>query len=188
MNHPKLAVYGRVSSDSQKQEETILRQVENGTHWLAHSEQMVGQGGKFEFLPRFPGGSPQDPRNFFLDDGFNLEEWDNSKAFADLMRRVENREVQAIFVSEPDRLFRSRSRLLRAKTLDLLEAGEVRVFSKQGEHQLGLMLEFTSSMGAQDKRATMAKLHEGKIQRTKEGSALLGVFSCNLLMLLDKRV
>lgn len=119
---PKLAAYFRVSSLTQKNEETIHRQIENfHSAW----ERLRGE---YDLVERFVFlDQSQNENRFFVDQGYNLETWSQDTACHDLMSRCRRGEIQAIFVSELDRLCRSRSAELRGRIKDTLEAHEVKI-------------------------------------------------------------
>ncbi len=154
----KLAPYFRVSSQTQKNEETIHRQIENfNNNWGRLKSE-------YQILTRFPFLDQKQPGNrYFIDEGYNLETWNEDSACHDLMSRCKRGEVNAIFVSELDRLCRSRSAELRGRIKDILEARDVKVITKTGEVPPGILFELLSSVSAEDKRAIMLKCQEGKI-------------------------
>ncbi len=160
---PRIAPFFRNSSQAQKDDDTIYRQIDVfESLWPELSK-------TYDLYQRHPGGSPAD--QYFVDEGFNLESWDKTKAFHELMTLCEQSEVQAIYVSEGDRLFRSRSNALRGRILDILRENNVSVIAKTGEiSQNSLTMEITSAIGADSKRAFIRTCHEAKISRiTKEG-------------------
>ncbi len=158
----RVGVYTRVSSDQQEQEQTIGRQFELAEEALDRNEE-------FQLVPKVAGAKAKNPyKAFFVDEAYNLEEWDDSSELTELFSRIERGEINAIFVSEANRVFRSRSRVLRGKILDFFEAYEVRLFDKTGEVHPGLAMDIQSILGAEDKKATCQKLHEGKFYWTKK--------------------
>ena len=158
----RLAPYFRVSSQTQKTEDTIQRQIDN---FDQASDALLAD---YAFVPRFVSGNQSDPKTrFFIDDGYNLEQWDEATALHDLLSRCKRGEIDAVWVSETDRLGRSRSAELRGRIQDVLRDHDIRVLTKNGEIPLGLLFEITSSIGAADKRAFMLKLQEAKILRAE---------------------
>lgn len=158
---PKLVPFFRSSSRAQKNEETIKRQIDGfEARWPELSK-------TYDLFQRVPGGTQQD--QYFIDEGFNLETWDETTSFHEMMTLCGDREFDAIYVSEGDRLFRSRSNALRGRILDTLRDKNIKVIAKYGEiSQSNLALEIISAVGAEDKRAFMHKCHEAKITRLKE--------------------
>lgn len=158
---PKLVPFFRNSSRAQKNEETIKRQIDGfEARWPELSK-------TYDLFQRVPGGTQQD--QYFVGEGFNLETWDETTSFHEMMTLCGEREFDAIYVSEGDRLFRSRSNALRGRILDTLRDKNIKVIAKYGEiSQSNLALEIISAVGAEDKRAFMHKCHEAKITRLKE--------------------
>jgi hypothetical protein len=90
---PKLAPYIRVSSQNQKNEETIYRQVD--IFKQAWEKKLSSD---FELLPRFYFlDQSKEENRYFIDEAYNLETWDAESACHDLMVRCQRGEVQAIF-------------------------------------------------------------------------------------------
>ncbi len=80
MSKLKLAFYGRVSGNTQKNENTIERQIMD----FEEAEPKLSQD--YEIIYREPtAASPAPATKFFLDNGFNFEKWDDSTAIAELM-------------------------------------------------------------------------------------------------------
>lgn len=157
---PKLAPFFRNSSNAQKNEETIIRQTDGfKQRWPELSK-------TYDLYERIPGSTMED--QFFVDEAFNLETWDETTNFYELMQLCQAREVDAIFISEDNRLFRSRSSELKGRIIDIIQNNRIKVFDKSGEVQLGLNLEVRAAMGTEDKRAFMIKCHEAKISRIKQ--------------------
>lgn len=164
MEKLKLAPYFRVSGSAQADAETIQRQIDN------FSERKDKLNEKFDIVYRF-----EDTKHYFIDEPYNLEEWDESTAFYDLIDHIKRNEVHAVWVSETDRLFRSRAREMTGKILDTFENYNTRIITKNGEVPLGVFLDFTSAVDVDDKKRIMKKLQEGKQTRTKnEGRPVNG--------------
>jgi len=160
---PRLAAFFRTSSNGQEREDTIRRQFDN---FQSAWEQQLSE--RYELVPRFSNSRSTDPAQIhFADDGYNLEEWDKTTAFHDLMSRCQMREIDVIWMSEIDRIGRSRSNELRGKIQDILQRSEVKVLTKNGEIPSGILFSLLSSIGAEDKRAIMLKCQEGKITRAE---------------------
>lgn len=159
---PKLIPYFRNSSRAQKDEETIYRQIDGfELRWPELSN-------TYDLYKRVPGGDMRD--QYFIDEAFNLETWDETKEFHELMCLCREREIGAIWVSEDNRLFRSTSSELKGRIIDTVRNNNVKVLDKNGEVQPGLLMEIRSAMGTEDKRAFMTKCHEAKITRlNKDG-------------------
>jgi hypothetical protein len=158
----RLAAFFRTSSNGQEREETIRRQFDNFTRsWELLKD-------KYDLVPRYAGANFTDTETFhFVDDGYNLEEWNESTAFHDLMSRCKRGEIDAIWTSETDRIVRSRSNELRGRILDIIQRSEVKILTKTGEVPSAILLSLLSSLGAEDKRAIMLKCQEGKITRAE---------------------
>lgn len=157
---PKIAPYFRNSSKAQKDEETIYRQIDGfNLLWPELSK-------TYDLFQRYPGKETKG--QYFVDEAFNLETWDETTSFHELMMLCESGEIDAIYVSEGDRLFRSRSNALRGRILDILRDNGVKTITKTGEIPNGLLIDITSAVGAEDKRAFMRKCHDAKITRLKE--------------------
>lgn len=157
----KLAPFFRNSSQAQKDEETINRQIDGfEMAWPRLSKD-------FDLFQRNPGAETKG--HYFIDEAFNLETWNEDTAFHELMVLCESGQIDAIYVSEGDRLFRSRSNALRGRILDIIRENKVQVITKSGEiSQSGLAMEIISAVGAEDKRAFMRKCHDAKITRLKD--------------------
>lgn len=160
----KILVYIRVSSKAQKEEDTKQRQIENFEYsWanILHRD--------YDLFERVPGVKAN--ARYFIDEAFNLETWNENTDFAQVMYHCETGDVQAIFVSEPDRLFRSRSNQLRGRILDIIQNHKIEVHTKAGKmSDNAILMELMASMSAEDKRGILRKCHDGKITRlTKEG-------------------
>ena len=157
---PRLAAYFRTSSSGQEREETIVRQYDSFARWWDHHSD------QYELVTRFPKPRSKDPAQIhFADPGYNLEEWDSTKAFHELMSRAQKREVEVIWTTEIDRISRSRSNEFRGKILDIFQRADTRILTRNGEVPPGILLSLLSSIGAEDKRAIMFKCQEGKITR-----------------------
>ncbi|MFV8256655.1 recombinase family protein [Bdellovibrio bacteriovorus] len=155
---PKLVTYFRVSTQGQKEDDTIQRQI------MTFELQWTVLSKSFELYERVPGGRQED--HYFKDEGYNLEEWKVDTDFHRLMMLIQTECVDAIYVDEENRLFRARSREFRGRVLDLIEQNGVRVITKNGEVSTGsLAMEIVSAVGADDKRAMLRKCHEAKITR-----------------------
>lgn len=160
----KMMAYVRVSSKAQKDEDTKQRQIENFEH--AWGSNLHRDFDLFEKVPGVKGHA-----RYFIDEAFNLETWDESTDFAQVMHHCETGDVGAIFVSEPDRLFRSRSNQLRGRILDIIQNHKIEVHTKTGKmSDNAILMELMASMSAEDKRGILRKCHDGKITRlVKEG-------------------
>lgn len=122
----RLAPYVRVSSKAQKDEDTKQRQIENfECAWRDHLSR------DYDLFPKINGAKGCD--RYFTDEAFNLETWNEDTDFVRLMYHCEVGDVQAIFVSEPDRLFRSRSNQLRGRILDIIQTHKIEVGTKTGK-------------------------------------------------------
>jgi hypothetical protein len=158
---PKIAPFFRNSSQAQKDEETIYREIDG------FEEKWPELSKTYDLFPRYPGSEGRE--RYFTDEAFNLESWDESTAFHQLMALCEAGEVHAIYVSEGGRLFRSRSNALRGRILDILRENQICVITKMGEiSQSALTMEIISAVGAEDKRAFLRKCHDAKITRLKD--------------------
>jgi DNA invertase Pin-like site-specific DNA recombinase len=154
----KLIPYFRVSSKAQKEEDTKNRQIDNFERaWPQLSI-------NFDIFEKIPGAHGHD--RYFIDEAFNLEKWDEATDFLKVMRHCQAGEVHAIFVSEADRLFRSRSNELRGRILDIIRDNRIEVITKSGViSENSIIMEFMSSLSAEDKRGILHKCHSGKITR-----------------------
>lgn len=157
----KLAPFFRNSSQAQKDEETINRQIDGfELMWERLSKD-------FNLFQRRPGEGRK--AQYFIDEAFNLETWNEETSFHELMILCEAGEINAIYVSEGDRLFRSRSNALRGRILDIIRENKIQIITKSGEiSQSSLAMEIISAVGAEDKRAFMRKCHDAKITRLKD--------------------
>lgn len=156
MEKLKLTPYFRVSGSAQASENTIQRQVDNFNLCKAELSK------EFDIVYRF-----ENDGLYFIDEPYNLEQWDESTAFFDLIEQIKSNKINAVWVSETDRLFRSGSRKFLGEIRDLFEDYNVRIFSKHGEVPPGIYLDFTSSVDSDDKKRIMRKLQEGKRVRTR---------------------
>ena len=157
---PKIAPFFRNSSKAQKDEETIYRQIDGfNLLWPQLSK-------TYDLFQRKPGGAIKD--QYFVDEAFNLESWDETTSFHELMTLCEEGEIDAIYVSEGDRLLRSRSDALRGRITDIVRENSIKVITPTGEIPNGVLMNITSAFGSEDKRAFMRKCHDAKITRLKE--------------------
>lgn len=155
---PKIAPYFRVSTQGQKEDDTVQRQI------MTFELQRGVLSKSFDLYERMPGANQGD--NYFKDEGYNLEEWKSDTDFHRLMTAIQTEQIDAIYVDEENHLFRARSREFRGRVLDLIEQNGVRVVTKNGEVSTGsLAMEIVSAVGADDKRALLRKCHEAKIAR-----------------------
>lgn len=160
----RLATYIRVSSKAQKDEDTKQRQIENFENaW----RDLLSRD--YDLFAKINGAKECD--RYFTDEAFNLETWNEDTDFVRLMHHCEVGDVQTIFVSEPDRLFRSRSNQLRGRILDIIQTHKIEVVTKAGKmSDNSILMELMASMSAEDKRGILRKCHDGKITRlSKEG-------------------
>ncbi|MDR3606835.1 MAG: hypothetical protein P4M08_05565, partial [Oligoflexia bacterium] len=159
----RLSVYLRTSGKTQEREETIERQILNfHREWPRLKD-------TYEIVPRIMGATINDPEQcFFMDPGYNLEKWDERRAVHDLISvRVPLRQVDAIFLSETDRLLRSRSDELRGRISDAIRRYNIVIETKTGTVSPGLALGLLSTIGAEDKKNILLKTQEGKITRAE---------------------
>lgn len=164
----KLLVYCRVSSQEQRKNETIERQLERIPVELKRLGLLKEDGGQYEIYSRSPLRDERDPRKvYFVDDGFNLESIPEDTALFEAIQLIKAGEIHGIFVDTIDRLLRSRSAEIRGRIQDLLERYEVKVLNYYGEVPRGILLEIISAFGSEDKKAIGRKLQGGKILKTK---------------------
>lgn len=158
----RVGVFCRTSSLQQEQEKNVGRQFEIIAEVLNRNPQ-------FHLVPKCANAKSTDPhRAFFVDEAYNLEEWNEEKELAELFNRIRMGEINAIVVAESNRIFRARLRAVTAKILDFFDEYNVRLFDKAGEFHPGIAMDIQSILGAEDKKALMHKLHEGKYYRAKE--------------------
>ncbi|QLY24903.1 recombinase family protein [Bdellovibrio sp. KM01] len=153
-----LAVYCRVSSDEQRTGGNIHRQIEQAGIELKRLG--VFDGGKGVLYSRSSGSSLAD--QYFIDEAYNLEEIREGTAFFHLLQLCKDGSVNAIYVDNIDRIFRARSHSVRGQIMDLIEEHEVQILTPTGPVNSGLVLQFMSAIGAEDKKQTLRKLHIGK--------------------------
>ncbi len=171
----KLLVYCRVSSQEQKKNETIERQLERIPIELKKQRLLKEDGGQYELYSRSPLSDEVDPSKvFFVDNGFNLESIPENTALFEAIELIRTGEINGLFIDSTDRLLRSRSAEIRGRIQDLLDLHEVKVFSNQGEIPRGVLLEIMSAFGSEDKKAIGRKLQSGKISKTKNLGAPSG--------------
>lgn len=164
----KLLVYCRVSSQEQRKNETIERQLERIPVELKRLGLLKEDGGQYEIYSRSLLLNERDPRKvYFVDDGFNLESITEETALFEAIQLIKAGEIHGIFVDTTDRLLRSRSAEIRGRIQDLLDLHEVKVFNYYGEVPRGILLEILSAFGSEDKKAIGRKLQGGKILKTK---------------------
>jgi DNA invertase Pin-like site-specific DNA recombinase len=153
-----LGAYPRVSTDNQKEEQTIETQDDQMVEFLKNNDDY------FELVPMQPGATLLEPkRAFFRDDPYNLEEWREDTALAELFRRIKQGKINAVLIAKRDRLFRSQNKITRAFVEDFLDRHLVRVFSVvEGELEEGFIRDIHSALGAEDKKSTVRRLHAAK--------------------------
>jgi DNA invertase Pin-like site-specific DNA recombinase len=163
-----LAVYCRVSTLDAKKNETIARQLDSNPEKLRPL--LKSNGGQYNFFSRSPINNCNDLRKtYFCDEAYNLEEFKADTALAELMDLIKAGEIQAILADTEDRLFRSKKRMVRATLLDLLEEHDVKIYTHQGETPHGMLLDIKAMFAAEDKKAILRKLQQGKIAKMKRG-------------------
>ena len=159
MSKLKLAFYGRVSGNTQKNENTIERQIMD----FEEAEPKLSQD--YEIIYRQPNANgPTAFTKFFLDNGFNFEKWDDSTAIAELMHKCQRQEVDVIYIVSDNRIFRGKSVELRGKVTDILVANRIGLLSKSGVINTSrFFLEINSSVAALAKSDEMIKCQAAKI-------------------------
>ncbi|MEK2688879.1 recombinase family protein [Bdellovibrio sp. GT3] len=153
-----LAVYCRVSSDEQRTGGNIHRQIEQAAIELKRLGLL--DGGSTTLYARSAGEALSD--QYFIDEAYNLEEIREGTAFYQLLQLCRDREINGIYVDNIDRIFRARSHSVRGQIMDLIEEHEVQIYTPTGHVNSGLVLQFMSAIGAEDKKQTLRKLHIGK--------------------------
>ncbi len=153
-----LAIYCRVSSDEQKTGGNIHRQIEQAAIEVDRLGLLKSPGSYL--VPRLPSADPKE--QYFIDEAYNLEEIREETAFYELLQLCRSGKVNALYVDNIDRIFRSRSHSVRGQIMDLLEDNDVAIYTPTGVISSSLVLQFMSAIGAEDKKQMLRKLHIGK--------------------------
>lgn len=158
---PKVALYHRVSSKKQADEQTIKRQ-QAVTKELYQRKLGASRGKKLI-------GS-------FEDEAYNFENWEPHRAFwSDIIPLIESGEVNTIVAANPDRIFRGASSALKGQISDLFYKHKVRLlttnsdFTYDRSNTSGMIVDsLTQTLGAKEKMESVSRMHSGRRRRLEE--------------------
>ena len=158
---PRVALFGRVSSDKQAREATIERQ----------------QSLTRELFQRHYKDKPRAKIGEFWDESYNLEAKDESRQFWKMLRKVESGEINTIVVASEDRIFRGESAALRGEITDLLRHNGVRLITSNSDTLYSrsqttdrLVTSIKQELGSINKLEAVRTLQHGRRRKLKEQS------------------
>lgn len=168
----RIAAYVRVSSDQQAEDMTIEIQIEKLKSVLTAMGILNGTNALYEFVPCDPTAHSIDNPSFFVDNGYNFEEFKEDTAFHHLQENfIKAGRVDSVMVFSLNRLFRSEYLEVLGKTLDIFRKNEVTVFFDGSERPADIVLTLLAAMSSQVKTEDLTKMHLGKLRVCKASGA-----------------
>ncbi len=163
----RIAQYTRVSSDGQSKEMTIDRQV----------------GVVTELFDRFYGGDSRAQLvGLYKDEGYNLEEIDETRHFWRIIKMIQAGLVNVLIVASEDRVFRGESAALRGLITDVFRHNRVKLITSSGvlaydptETSSRVATSVTQELGAISKLEAMKTMHDGRRRKAEKGDWYLNV-------------
>lgn len=157
---PKVAIYCRVSSVKQANEDTIAVQLATCHKLLAKH---FGPSGGESLV------------GIYQDEAYNLEQYESNRNFWRLMQDVKDGRVNRVIISSESRIFRGSSSKLRGSINDILREARAVLISSEGESKFKpshttdrIKLAVTQELGAINKIEMVRTLQNARRTRLEE--------------------
>lgn len=168
----KLAIYLRVSSEQQREDETIENQMRYFKEFLGRMGLFAGTHPAYELYPFDALSHSAENPSFFIDDGYNIESPNPRTRFHDLLQQVSAGLIDTVAVYHMNRIFRSQDEVFRAQIVKTFrQAGAtfwVNGVERNPSDLASLVEQHSSAMGKTD---NLRNCHRGKVRRCETEGA-----------------